>query len=71
MGRTSAQFVYQHLHKLASRYGLALPDHELWQRFILRRDEEAFTALVKRHAAMVYGAAIGSGPMRGIGCIVG
>jgi RNA polymerase sigma factor (sigma-70 family) len=55
MGRTSAQLVSQHLHKLAIRYGLALPDHELLQRFILTRDEDAFTALVHRHAAMVMG----------------
>jgi RNA polymerase sigma factor (sigma-70 family) len=55
MGRTSAQLVFQHLYKLASRHGLALPDHELLQRFILTCDEDAFTALVHRHAAMVLG----------------
>src|SRR5260370_13359449 len=48
--------VLQHARQLFTAEMVAgLSDHELLQRFVQRRDEAAFTALVQRHAPMVLG----------------
>src|SRR5262249_31007283 len=43
--------ILRHLHQMAAEQ---VPDNELLRRFSQQRDEEAFTALVRRHGAMVY-----------------
>lgn len=46
-----------YLHRLAApAEALGLPDEELLRRFIQKRDESAFTALVRRHGPMVLAA---------------
>src|SRR4051794_38396797 len=46
--------VLQHLRGLVAADGLAgLSDGELLERFVQRRDEAAFAALVERHGPMV------------------
>ncbi len=47
--------VVQHIRRLASEGASEPSDRELLQRFVTRRDEEAFTALVRRHGPMVLG----------------
>jgi RNA polymerase sigma factor (sigma-70 family) len=48
--------VLQHIHKLvAAEHGGAPADGELLERFVRRRDEAAFAALVQRHGPMVLG----------------
>jgi RNA polymerase sigma factor (sigma-70 family) len=54
MATTQTGVVLRHIRRLA-----ALPqadgDRELLSRFVARRDEAAFTALVKRHGPLVFG----------------
>jgi RNA polymerase sigma factor (sigma-70 family) len=47
--------VMQHIRRLALPPGCRLSDRELLERFISRRDEGAFAALVQRHGPMVLG----------------
>jgi RNA polymerase sigma factor (sigma-70 family) len=48
--------VLQHIRKLvAAGHGGVPADDELLERFVRRRDEEAFAALVQRHGPMVQG----------------
>jgi len=48
--------VLQHVRKLATGGDACRsPDRELLTRFVQQRDEAAFTALVQRHAPMVFG----------------
>jgi RNA polymerase sigma factor (sigma-70 family) len=55
MSGTTARDVMQQLHQLCGGSGVsALTDRELLQRFAKHRDEAAFAALVRRHAAMVF-----------------
>src|SRR5262249_42690745 len=54
-GRTP-NAILQHIHKLvAAQTTQALSDRNLLDRFLARRDEAAFAALVERHGAMVLG----------------
>ncbi len=47
--------VLRHLRAMvASEQQGQLPDRQLLERFVTRREEEAFAALVRRHAAMVW-----------------
>jgi len=47
-----------HLRQTALRQAaVALPDGDLLESYVRRRDEAAFEALVRRHGPMVYGAA--------------
>jgi RNA polymerase sigma factor (sigma-70 family) len=55
MGRASIPLLSHYLRRLTARYGDSATDHELLQRFVARREESAFAALVERHAAMVLG----------------
>jgi len=56
MADRGLQAVLQHARQLITAEMVAgLSDHELLQRFVQSRDEAAFTALVQRHAPMVYG----------------
>src|SRR5262245_54127149 len=54
MATTQTGVVLRHIRRLA-----AAPkdegDRELVSRFLARRDEEAFTALVRRHGPLVFG----------------
>jgi RNA polymerase sigma factor (sigma-70 family) len=43
------------LSKVAAAAAAGTPDGELLERFVSRGDEDAFTALVRRHAALVLG----------------
>jgi RNA polymerase sigma factor (sigma-70 family) len=55
MTRTSADVLLQYVQHLAvDRATATAADNELLQRFAERHDEAAFTALVRRHGAMVY-----------------
>src|SRR5690348_16999416 len=47
--------VLRHVRKIAGEAAEQLPDAELLERFVARRDEAAFAALVRRHGAMVLG----------------
>jgi RNA polymerase sigma factor (sigma-70 family) len=48
--------VMQHVRKLVTAKRAGVPtDGELLERFVCRRDEDAFTTLVQRHGAMVLG----------------
>src|SRR5438270_807516 len=48
--------VLQHIGSLiAARQAAGISDHDLLEAFLTRHDEEAFTALVQRHGAMVLG----------------
>jgi RNA polymerase sigma factor (sigma-70 family) len=48
--------VLEHLHRAAGSPGADdLTDRQLLHRFARQRDEEAFAALVRRHAALVFG----------------
>jgi RNA polymerase sigma factor (sigma-70 family) len=48
--------VLRHIHRLAAAPGLdALSDGQLLERFTVRGEEAAFTALVRRHGPMVLG----------------
>src|SRR5262245_46781113 len=50
------QRVLRHFHQAAFLQGLAAPsDAQLLERFVLRQEETAFAALVKRHGPMVFG----------------
>src|SRR5258708_7523536 len=56
MADTSLTTVLTHLHRLAAARELApCADAALLERFVSRRDEAAFTALVERHGPMVLG----------------
>src|SRR5262245_21986240 len=56
MSTPPLQSVVRHLHQLArSEHAAALSDAELLRRFVGRRDEAAFEALVWRHAGTVLG----------------
>jgi RNA polymerase sigma factor (sigma-70 family) len=54
MVKGQAGTVVHYLHRLATTLGRELTDTELLQRFTLRRDEGAFTALVHRHGRLVW-----------------
>ncbi len=54
MVKGQAGTVVHYLHCLAATLGRELTDTELLQRFTLRRDEGAFTALVHRHGRLVW-----------------
>ena len=54
MLKGQAGTVVHYLHRLATTLGRELTDTELLQRFTLRHDEGAFTALVHRHARLVW-----------------
>src|SRR5882724_5696727 len=47
--------VIQQLHAGAQRDGTGTSDGELLTRFLSHRDDDALTALVQRHAPMVWG----------------
>src|SRR5580692_216818 len=52
----AAQSLLRHLRRLATRPLSESPgDACLLERFILRRDEDSFAALVGRHGSMVFG----------------
>src|SRR6516164_6525835 len=54
--KTQAGIVLRHLHRLAApAAGGDVPDGQLLERFTLRREEAAFTALVRRHGPLVLG----------------
>lgn len=55
MGRASIPLLSQYLRSLTASHSDPSTDHELLQRFVARREEAAFAALVERHAAMVLG----------------
>jgi RNA polymerase sigma factor (sigma-70 family) len=55
MGRVSIPLLSHYLRRLTSRSRDPSSDHELLQRFVVKREEAAFAALVERHAAMVLG----------------
>src|SRR2546421_258547 len=48
--------VLRYVRHLAGSHLAALPDAELLERFAARRDESAFTALVRRHGPLVLAA---------------
>src|SRR5687767_14610269 len=51
-----AHELVRHLHRLAAGQSTAhAGDQELVERFVTRRDETAFEALVRRHGPMVLG----------------
>jgi RNA polymerase sigma factor (sigma-70 family) len=52
MASEAAHILVGHLRQLTTAVE-CLPDRELVRRFVTWRDEEAFTALVRRHGAMV------------------
>jgi RNA polymerase sigma factor (sigma-70 family) len=54
MATTSLAPVLRHIRQLADA-GSSLPDGELLERYVARRDEAAFAALVRRHGPMVLG----------------
>jgi RNA polymerase sigma factor (sigma-70 family) len=55
MSRTGADVLLQHLQYLAvDQVTAQAADSDLLRRFTQRHDEAAFTALVRRHGAMVY-----------------
>jgi RNA polymerase sigma factor (sigma-70 family) len=49
------EHVRNHLNKLATAVAVAAGDGELLERFLARRDEAAFEALVRRHGPLVLG----------------
>ena len=56
MRSAEISLVLQHLYGLAAGpANTDVPDRQLLDRFIARRDEQAFTALVHRHGPMVLG----------------
>jgi RNA polymerase sigma factor (sigma-70 family) len=56
MSSSQVGTVLRHIRKLASAGNdHELPDHQLLERFTLRRDEAAFAALLQRHGPMVLG----------------
>ncbi len=55
MAHASIPLLSHYLRRLTARCGDPATDHELLQRFVNRREEAAFAALVERHAAMVLG----------------
>src|SRR5262249_12697553 len=55
----------RHLRLVADPDGAGVSDSELLERYVARRNEEAFTLLVRRHGPMVYGTCrrlLGNGP---------
>jgi RNA polymerase sigma factor (sigma-70 family) len=55
MPHAAIPFLSQSLRRLTSQYSDPSTDHDLLQRFVICHDEDAFAALVERHAAMVLG----------------
>jgi hypothetical protein len=56
MAETQLAPVLRHIRRLAGVSGDAdLTDAQLLQRFVTRRDETAFAALVERHGRLVWG----------------
>ena len=55
MATTQAGIVLRHLSGLAAGQPGDAPDGQLLERFLGRREEAAFTALVRRHGPMVLG----------------
>src|SRR5262245_3971913 len=51
----NAKPVLDHIRRLAAGRGTLPSDRDLLQRYLERRDESAFRALVERHGAMVFG----------------
>jgi RNA polymerase sigma factor (sigma-70 family) len=54
MTAANANPLLRHLHRLAAGPAAVLPDRDLLQRFLERRDEAAFAALVERHGPLVF-----------------
>jgi RNA polymerase sigma factor (sigma-70 family) len=54
MPPTQLDAVVRHIHQMADRDGAAPTDAHLLRRFLERRDEAAFGALVRRHGRMVF-----------------
>jgi RNA polymerase sigma factor (sigma-70 family) len=56
MAKPGIRLVLQHLCQVAARQATeGVPDQQLLERFVVGRDEDAFTALVHRHGPMVTG----------------
>jgi RNA polymerase sigma factor (sigma-70 family) len=57
MASASAHPIIRYVrHLAASHFAAALPDAQLLERYVVRRDESAFAALVRRHGPLVLGA---------------
>jgi RNA polymerase sigma factor (sigma-70 family) len=55
MASTSSDPTLRHIRRLIADHGVAIPDRDFLERYLERRDEAAFTALVERHGPMVFG----------------
>ncbi|HEY7315774.1 MAG TPA: sigma-70 family RNA polymerase sigma factor [Gemmataceae bacterium] len=55
MAGSHGDHVLRHLHHLLGGGGAPVDDGRLLERFVARRDEEAFAELVARHGPLVYG----------------
>jgi RNA polymerase sigma factor (sigma-70 family) len=58
MTRKQVNVILHHLRRMASPSGENISDRELLDRFVNRRDEEAFARLVRRHRPMVQGVCL-------------
>jgi RNA polymerase sigma factor (sigma-70 family) len=55
MTAAHANPILRHLHRLVAGPAATLPDRDLLSRYLERRDEAAFAALVERHGPLVLG----------------
>jgi RNA polymerase sigma factor (sigma-70 family) len=56
MGNRRLDNVVRHIRRtVAARQAREIPDRELLERFVTRRDEDAFAAIVKQHGSLVLG----------------
>src|SRR5262245_1986316 len=55
MAGSQAEIVLHYLHHLLKSRGVPSEDRQLLERFVARRDEDAFAELVARHRPLVYG----------------
>src|SRR5262245_57620511 len=55
MGSPTVQLVHFLRHTMLSWDGAGMTDGQLLERYLSRRDEAAFSALVSRHGPMVWG----------------
>ncbi|HEY7154651.1 MAG TPA: sigma-70 family RNA polymerase sigma factor [Gemmataceae bacterium] len=55
MANSQAEPLLRYLHHLLKSDGVATDDGRLLERFVARRDEDAFAELVARHGPLVYG----------------